>query len=102
MSSRLPALSRCLALALVTLAMDGLPARAQIGPILTGQGPVNRSMGGASVAAPLDSLGALYWNPAATSAVPNSADFAVELVFPQSRLSSSLSANTFRAGLPPV
>src|SRR5260370_129223 len=102
MSPRLPALTRCLTLALLATAIQGLPAWAQIGPIVTGEGPVNRSMGGASVAAPLDSIGALYWNPATTAALPNSADFGGELVLSQSALPSSLPANAFGTGLPPV
>ena len=40
-------------------------ARAQFGVVLSGAGPENRSMGGASTAAPIDPSGALYWNPAA-------------------------------------
>jgi|GEM_PF-5079256 len=35
-------------------------------------GPVNRSMGSAAVAAPLDAMGAVYWNPATMSALPSS------------------------------
>ena len=45
-------------------------------------GPVNRSMGGTTTAAPLDGLGALYWNPATISGLPDAelsvgADFLV-------------------------
>ena len=62
-----PALPRRLILSVLTLAAVALPARAEIGFILTGVGPVNRSMGGASTAAPIDATGALYWNPASIS-----------------------------------
>lgn len=37
------------------------------GLALNGVGPVNQSMGGAGVAAPLDVVGAIHWNPAALS-----------------------------------
>jgi long-chain fatty acid transport protein len=102
MFRRATALARGLTLALLTIALQAPPAWAQIGPILTSQGPVDRSMGGAAVAAPLDTLGALYWNPATTSALPNSMDFGVELVRVQSRLSSSLPADAFGPGIPAV
>jgi long-chain fatty acid transport protein len=59
-------------------------------------------MGGASVAAPLDSLGATFWNPATTSALPNSVDLGVELVNVQTALSSRYPANVLGPGLPPV
>ena len=39
-----------------------------------GVGPINRSMGGAATAAPLDSAGALYWNPATIGALPSNRD----------------------------
>ena len=40
------------------------------GIFVSATGPVNRSMGGAGTAAPLESLGALFWNPASISALP--------------------------------
>jgi long-chain fatty acid transport protein len=89
-------------LALAAVALSALPARAQLGPILQGPGPVNRSMGGAAVAAPVDGLGALYWNPATITAVPSSMDFGLELLIPHSTLTSSLPANVFGPGVPPV
>jgi long-chain fatty acid transport protein len=78
-----------------------MPAHAQIGALFTGAGPVNLSMGGASVAAPIDASGALFWNPASISGLPSSSmDFGVELLYPQTRLSSSLPANAFGPGIP--
>jgi len=65
-------------------------AHGQFGPILTGVGPVNRSMSGASTAAPLDTLGAFMWNPATLAALPNSLDFGLEVFMPYSTLSSSV------------
>ncbi len=37
------------------------------GAIVSAGGPVHRSMGGASTAAPVSAIGALYWNPATIS-----------------------------------
>ncbi|MFY9254031.1 MAG: outer membrane protein transport protein [Fuerstiella sp.] len=37
------------------------------GVFVSATGPVNRSMGGAGTAAPLESLGSLFWNPASIS-----------------------------------
>jgi long-chain fatty acid transport protein len=89
-------------LAIGAAALSALPAHAQIGPILIGPGPVNRSMGGASVAAPIDSLGALYWNPATITALPSSMDFGMEILMPRTTLASSVPASGFGPGLPPI
>ncbi len=50
-----------------TLAITGFPslASAQPGLYLPGNGAVQGGMAGVSTAAPIDALGALYWNPAA-------------------------------------
>jgi len=40
------------------------PAQGQMGHVLQGAGPINRSMEGASTGNPIDPCGALYWNPA--------------------------------------
>jgi long-chain fatty acid transport protein len=54
-------------------------------------GPINRSMAGASTAAPIDASGALHWNPASITGLPRSeAEFGLELLQPQARLSSQL------------
>jgi long-chain fatty acid transport protein len=80
-----------LALSLVVFVMAAFPAQAQMGVLFTGAGPVNRSMGGTSTATPLDASGTIYWNPGAMSALPsNSIDFGVELLAPQTRISSSI------------
>ncbi len=42
------------------------------GIVIPGAGPVNRSMGGAGVAAPLDAAGALQWNPGSITALESS------------------------------
>lgn len=42
------------------------------GMTVTGVGPINRSMGGAGTAAPLDAIGALHWNPGSISVLGQS------------------------------
>lgn len=88
---------------LLALLVTALPAAAQEGVLLSGAGPVNRSMGGASTAAPLDAIGALFWNPATISGLPQSEmDFGMELLLPRSTLSSSIPANALGPFVPPV
>ncbi|XZE44131.1 OmpP1/FadL family transporter [Pirellulaceae bacterium SH467] len=41
------------------------------GAILSAAGPVHRSMGGASTAAPISAISAIYWNPASISGMAN-------------------------------
>ena len=63
-------LSMRLACALLTLA---IPAHGWAqGVMLSGFGPVNSSMGGASTAAPIEAMSAMVWNPATISGLPNS------------------------------
>jgi long-chain fatty acid transport protein len=50
------------------------------GIVIPGAGPVNRSMGGAGVAAPLDAAGALLWNPASITGLETS-EFVIGLEF---------------------
>ncbi len=89
-------------LPILTALLSACPLLAQ-GLVLPGVGPVNRSMGGAAVAAPLDALGTLHWNPAAISGLEQSEiDFGVELLHPRSRLASSIGAGTILPGFPPV
>jgi hypothetical protein len=71
------------------------------GLVLPAIGPVNQSMGGASVAAPLDSIGALYWNPATLSGLPQSEmEFGVQLLYTRTGLASTLGAGSLGPGLP--
>jgi long-chain fatty acid transport protein len=94
---------KLLVLSFLTIAWSALPARAQMGPFLTGAGPINRSMGGTAVAAPVDGIGSLFWNPATSSALPSSSlDFGVEMLWPQTTVASGLPANAFGPGIPPV
>ena len=84
------------AIALIVLAVGTTPARAQLGLAVGGVGPINRSMGGAAVAAPLDASGALYWNPATIAALGRSEiAFGAELLFPYTTLSSRVAPGTF-------
>lgn len=53
-------------------------------------GPVNRSMGGASVAAPIDAMGALYWNPASISGMDRSEmAFGLDVLWSQQTVASN-------------
>ncbi len=89
-------------LLLVTAAVAAMPASAQQGLVLSGVGPVNRSMGGASTAAPIDASGALHWNPAAIDGLEASEmEFGLELAYPQARLASQVAPGTLAPGFPP-
>jgi len=77
------------------------PARAQFGLAAAGVGPINRSMGGAATAAPLDAAGALYWNPATIGALEQSEmEFGNAIAIPRATLSSRLPAGSLGMGLP--
>lgn len=52
------------------------------GIMLSGMGPVNRSMGGAATGAPIDSIGNLYWNPATISGLENELSVGVDFLLP--------------------
>ncbi len=67
------------------------PAFAQFGLNFSAVGPVNRGMGGVGTATPVDSIGALHWNPATISALPSSEmAFGVDGVLPVVDITSSL------------
>jgi long-chain fatty acid transport protein len=71
------------------------------GIVLPGSGPVNRSMAGASTAAPLDTLGGLYWNPATLTALPTSRiDIGAELLNSRHVAQSFVPAGAFGPGVP--
>ena len=77
---------------LVTLLATCATVTAQ-GPIVTGVGVINRSMGGAGTAAPLDAIGAVHWNPGSISALPgNEVSFGAEMLYPNITLSSNIPA----------
>ncbi len=71
----------------------------QAGVLLTGQGAINRSMAGASTAAPIDASGALYWNPAGISGLNRSEmEFGLEGLYPQTQVSSTVDAGAWALG----
>jgi long-chain fatty acid transport protein len=73
------------------------------GVVFPAAGPVNRSMGGAAVGAPLDAAGALYWNPATTAGLPNSEMlFATGFVYGSVRMTSAVAPGAFGPGFPPT
>ncbi len=103
MLSRFPAPVKYLGLALLTVGLGTPLVRGQAGIAFTASGPVNKSFGGAGVAAPIDAIGTLFWNPAATAGLPTSEmDFGAEILYPQSRLASSAPAMPFGPGGPTV
>jgi len=56
-----------------------------------GLGPVNRAMGSAAVAAPIDGMGALAWNPATLSGMEGSElSFSVEMLIADIETASSI------------
>ena len=82
-------LAGCGALLALTLMLPG--AVFAQGIALSGVGPVNRAMGGAATAAPIDASGALYTNPASISGLDCSQmDIGLELLLPTENLSSSV------------
>jgi long-chain fatty acid transport protein len=72
------------------------------GLIIPGAGPINRSMAGASTAAPVD-FGSSYWNPATISGLDRQ-EFLLgsELIFPSTHLNTSLPAGAINGQFPTV
>ncbi len=88
--------SFCFSKSLVVLCgfcMAGVTSESKVeaqGLYVSAAGPINRSMGGASVAAPIDSIGALYWNPASISGMQRSEmAFGVDLLWSQQTVRST-------------
>lgn len=66
-------------------------------------GPTNQSMGGAAAACPIDSIGALNWNPGSISGLAsNEVAFGLGLALPTTALDSTINANALGPGNPPV
>lgn len=101
MRPRLATLAKRVTLSICAMGFTASSVSAD-GFLINGSGPINRSMGGTAVAAPLDGIGSLYWNPATSSALPNSMDFGLEILMPRTTVSSTLPANLFGPGVPPV
>jgi long-chain fatty acid transport protein len=73
------------------------------GIVVAGAGPINRSMAGASVAAPIDAAGAMFWNPAAISGLKSSQIlFGAEFPYTRTNMSSSVPAGAISPGMPPI
>ncbi|MGZ3303909.1 MAG: hypothetical protein ACXVBG_23795, partial [Isosphaeraceae bacterium] len=65
-------------------------------------GPINSSMAGASVAAPVD-FGGSYWNPAILSGLPrNEFLLGSQLLIPSMHMTSSLPAGAIDGVFPPT
>ena len=76
--------------AILILAGSDTATQAQ-GIYLPTSGGVNRSMGGASTAAPVDAVGALYWNPAVISGLKESEiGFGMDMLFVDLDLGSTI------------
>lgn len=90
MAAPCPLRLRILSLCAAAFMLAPISATAQ-GVLLTGVGPVNRGMAGASTAAPIDAAGALRWNIASISGLKSSeVTFGAELLLPTEDLSSSV------------
>ena len=59
-----------------------------------GIGPVNRSMGGAATAAPIEAIGALAYNPATMTDIKNQLSVGGEFVTPLVEVNSSFAGNS--------
>lgn len=65
------------------------------GFVMPAVGPINRSMGGAATAAPLDAIGALNWNPATISGLSQSRmDIGVDTLYNRNTVHSGLFIGT--------
>jgi long-chain fatty acid transport protein len=101
MSGQRPLARKVVLLALIILAGAQTPVRAQFGALPIGAGPINASMAGVGMATAIDSIGALYWNPASLSGLQQSElAFGLELIFPQSSVASTLPAGAIGGLLP--
>jgi long-chain fatty acid transport protein len=93
---------RYIALALLSLALvGGLAHRsAAQGIVAAGAGPINRSMAGASTAAPVD-FGASYWNPATLSFLEREEVLlGSELMIPSIHYTATLPARSINGTFP--
>lgn len=101
-NQRTAALFNILALALLMLLWTP-KACATDGHFLHGAGPVNEAMGGASTGICLDATGSIAWNSACTAKfMGRRFEFHGTLFVPWRSLSSTVDANAFGPGMPPV
>ncbi len=97
---------RRIALFAVCVALAATATTRGQGIAVTGVGTVNRSMGGAGTAAPLEAIGALHWNPASISALASEVSFGLEGLLADIELSSTVggvsTTTSGEAGVAPI
>jgi long-chain fatty acid transport protein len=100
---RLVSRARTIVVALLVSSLIALSrdARAQ-GIVAPGAGPVLRSFGGTAIAAPLDAVGALYWNPATLSFLDRRVDIGAEAFWKNQTVESTIPPNLLGPGVPPT
>lgn len=92
-----------LVLAALLPALAPLGLYATDGHFLHGAGPVNEAMGGADTAICLDATGSIAWNPACTvNFKAHRFEFHGTIFTPWRSVSSTVEANSFGEGVPPV
>ncbi len=92
-----------LLLALTSLILLNRPLQGQVGHILEGIGPIANGMGTAVTGNPQDPCGSAYWNPAGFATMPSSMiSGGMEIMMPNTHLTSSLRPNSFGPGMPPA
>src|SRR5262245_14685403 len=84
---------------IVFLLVGGNGAHAQ-GIVAPGAGPILRSFGGTAIAAPLDGVGALYWNPATMSFLDRRIDIGAEAFWKNQSVESTIPPNLLGPGKP--
>ncbi|HEX4684921.1 MAG TPA: hypothetical protein VH277_19535, partial [Gemmatimonadaceae bacterium] len=72
------------------------------GIVAPGAGPILRSFGGTAIAAPLDAVGSLYWNPATMSFLERRIDIGAEAFWKSQHVESTIPANLVAPGNPPA
>jgi len=93
MTFSFPRIASWFATTIFVIVSSSAPAWAQFGLAVAGVGPINRSMGGAAVAAPIDAAGALFWNPATIGGLERSEMvFGTELLIPRTTITSRVGA----------
>ncbi len=86
--------TRCLVGCLLLMASVGIQTAGAQGIISPSAGALNRSMAGASTAAPLDAAGATYWNPASICDLRKTEVFVgVDFIYGDTFLESAVAAS---------
>ena len=94
--ARIPAM---LIAAMLSAGPDVAPAQGIVAP---GAGPVLRSFGGTAIAAPLDAVGSLYWNPATLSFLDRRIDICAEAFWKNQTVESTIPPSLLGPGVPPT